>query len=340
MKVNNKSISLVSLSIIVLVGMIVLMSGLNEPSHAQGGATATVNATSSPAQGGTLTPSAPTTPAAGGTQTPGAMMTPTISMEGSSSLLQEVAKSPDRYFGQPVTVIGLVGRLISPRVFIVDEGAALDNDGLLVINTSAQELSGDVMQGNRVQVTGVVRQSINLRQEAQNNTTPTAAATVDVAMQPTMDATMQANALTLEQVLGETDLNDFANYTILEVSDANAVTYSPAIGAITNDPGLFYGRPFVIEGRVGRLVTENSFILSDGQAIGARELLVFYGGTEVLTGIVAEGQNVRVRGVVRQYNAPEIGRELGREIDAQIYRDYENYTVLVADSIVPANNGQ
>jgi hypothetical protein len=72
------------------------------------------------------------------------------------------------WYGQVVTLEGEIGDFISTRMFTLGEGAALDNDQVLVVNNSTHTFPPEVMEHARIRVTGRIHPSL----EAVNQGTP------------------------------------------------------------------------------------------------------------------------------------------------------------------------
>ncbi|MDX2161115.1 MAG: hypothetical protein SF162_07315 [bacterium] len=70
--------------------------------------------------------------------------------------LEGLTADPDAYLGQTITLEGVVSNLLNVRAFVLGEGAALDDDQVLVINMTGEEFDIRVTDGTRFVVTGVV----------------------------------------------------------------------------------------------------------------------------------------------------------------------------------------
>jgi hypothetical protein len=70
--------------------------------------------------------------------------------------LESVTADPATYYGQTVTFEGVVEELVNTRSFVLGEGAALDDDQVLVLNNSGQEFNIGLTRDARVSVTGVI----------------------------------------------------------------------------------------------------------------------------------------------------------------------------------------
>lgn len=70
--------------------------------------------------------------------------------------LELVTSEPASFYGQELTLDGVVSELVNIRSFVLGEGAALDDDQVLVLNNSGQEFSIDLTRDASVQVTGTI----------------------------------------------------------------------------------------------------------------------------------------------------------------------------------------
>ena len=70
--------------------------------------------------------------------------------------LESVTADPATYYGQTVMFEGVVAELVNVRSFVLGEGAALDDDQVLVLNNSGQEFNIGLTRDARVSVTGVI----------------------------------------------------------------------------------------------------------------------------------------------------------------------------------------
>ncbi|QPC81793.1 hypothetical protein G4Y79_19180 [Phototrophicus methaneseepsis] len=112
--------------------------------------------------------------------------------------LESVTGTED-YYGQNVTLEGQVREFLGSRIFVLSEGAALDDDAVLVINMGSEEIDLSVVKGTRVSLSGTVQPSLNYITDNEL-TAPvyTPADDVDmgtdVDMEPTADMAMEMTA--------------------------------------------------------------------------------------------------------------------------------------------------
>ncbi len=74
--------------------------------------------------------------------------------------LENVTANHTSCYGQEVTLTGVIEDLLNVRTFVLGEGAALDDDKVLVINNTGQEFDLRVARDQNVQVIGTVWPSI------------------------------------------------------------------------------------------------------------------------------------------------------------------------------------
>jgi hypothetical protein len=90
--------------------------------------------------------------------------TPAVPAEGEvieGLTLESITADPGAVYGQEVTLEGVLTEFINVRTFVLSEGAALDDDKVLVINSTPIEFDPTLVTGERVRITGVVMPSYN-----------------------------------------------------------------------------------------------------------------------------------------------------------------------------------
>jgi hypothetical protein len=75
--------------------------------------------------------------------------------------LENLTADPKSYYGQQVSLEGVVEDMLNVRAFILGEGAPVDNDQVLVINTSGKEFDIRLTKGARFRIIGTVYASFN-----------------------------------------------------------------------------------------------------------------------------------------------------------------------------------
>lgn len=83
-----------------------------------------------------------------------------VAAQEDEGLTLETITGTDEYYGQNVTLEGHVREFISPRIFVLSEGAALDDDAVLVVNLSSN-IDSNIYKGAQASVSGTVQPSLN-----------------------------------------------------------------------------------------------------------------------------------------------------------------------------------
>ncbi len=81
-------------------------------------------------------------------------------MEGG---LEEVTADSAAYWGKTVTLEGTLVEYLNSTIFVLGEGAALDDDRVLVINDTGRPLPANFIRGSRISITGAVLPSFDAR---------------------------------------------------------------------------------------------------------------------------------------------------------------------------------
>lgn len=287
--------------------------------------------------------------------------------EATETSLEELTSGTEQFVGQRVSFEGVIESLANVKILVVGEGAVIDDDRVLVVNQTNEEFDLSFSEGARVYVTGVFQPSIQAQMDnavtaRDSAVTPlpdgaTAEADVDapdvpdlnetpatpsLTQQPDMDVTIEATQETqtdleseifsLQSLLDETQLEQYRNYTIVELTSLSDLTLVVALGEISGNADQYYDRSLMVQGTVEKLVSDNAFVLNEGGLLNNNRLLVMdAAGIAGLT----EGQNVRVFGTVKPYDVPTLEQDLGLTLDQTVFADYQDYTVVEANRIVP-----
>lgn len=149
--------------------------------------------------------------------------------------LETVTADPAAYIGQTITLEGVVQDLINVRAFVLGEGAALDNDQVLVINASGEEFDLRLTDGARFSLTGTVYASFadggftqvvaeNVTMMGMNMTaTPGAMATEDAMMEATAETSMM-----MDRTINLADMiipDALFGFTIINLTDINNLQF-------------------------------------------------------------------------------------------------------------------
>jgi hypothetical protein len=170
---------------------------------------------------------------------------PVIPAEGEvieGPTLESVTADPGAIYGQEVTLEGVLAEFVNVRTFVLSEGAALDDDKVLVINNTPIEFDPTLVTGERVRITGVVMPSYNeggFDQVISNFMSLIVPAQAPVESQPPADAvpadTTTTDATPADSTAAEATPADGAG--VVEETPADATTgdttaATPADGAI------------------------------------------------------------------------------------------------------------
>ncbi len=147
--------------------------------------------------------------------------------------LEGLTGDPSLYVGQTVSLEGVVENLVNVRAFVFGEGVAIDNDQVLVVNTSGEEFDIRVTDGSRFVVTGTVYPSFAdggltqiIARMAEAGELDGAMATEDAAdMMATVDP-MMGGMMPRSTNLAEMIVPDaLFDYTIVELASADALQF-------------------------------------------------------------------------------------------------------------------
>lgn len=163
--------------------------------------------------------------------------TPTLINNGENveilNTLEDITADSSVYFGQPVTVEGVIEELVNVRTFVLGEGAALDDDKVLVINNTGQEFGLNITRDQRVRVTGTIypsRSSGGFDQIGANSGTNPMMTDDAMMTTPMVDAMADAT-LTPMMSSGMIDWanfplrDEFNDYTLLLLSSVDEIIY-------------------------------------------------------------------------------------------------------------------
>jgi hypothetical protein len=210
--------------------------------------------------------------------------------------ISEITDRPNtNLIGKTVTVSGEIEEVISPKVFIIEGERFFNDPELLVVNLSGSPIVND----SNIQVTGKVRQFSKSEIEKQFN-------------------------LKLTQELA-------AEFRGKPVLIAKAVVLTPEPGELAEEPSPFMGKTVTLKGKVEKAISRNAFTLDDEEFIGGKELLVV--GTMPVISSIDAGETVRVTGLIRQFVAAEIEKDLDIKLQSGLKVEYEGKAVAIAQSV-------
>ncbi len=138
-------------------------------------------------------------------------------------------------------------------------------------------------------------------------------------------------ACTTEEVSEET--SDTTDETT-EVSEATQENVS--VGQLTDELSAYLGETVTVRQDVQELVGDSAFLLDDDQFFGGEEVLVINASEEGLMLVEGEGTEVQVTGEVREFLMADLEQEYDVELDPDLFAEYEQQPVIVAQSLALA----
>lgn len=120
------------------------------------------------------------------------------------------------------------------------------------------------------------------------------------------------------------------------------------VSGILANPEQYYGQNVEIRGGVGQVIEPRALVMLDSRdlrgssaipesTITDKGLLVI--NTSRNNPTLSERQNVRASGVLQPFDIAAIEQNLGVDLDDDLYTEYEDRPVLLADQIRPAQGG-
>lgn len=157
-----------------------------------------------------------------------------------SATLGDVTANSPAYYGQQVTLEGVLEEYVNARTFVLSEGAVLFDSKVLVINNTPQEFDLNLVTGERVRITGIVMPSYNEGGFSQiinnfnsmirpaNPAVPAVPADPNTPAQPAQPAEPAVPAGTLDFTpLTNAIADRYPHFTILEVTSMDGVWFVP-----------------------------------------------------------------------------------------------------------------
>ena len=166
--------------------------------------------------------------------------------------------------GKTVTIRSEPVRKLGPSTFTVSDGDFFGSESILVVNASGKPFVLPAESGQKVQVTGTVRNFVLADIEREYK----------LGLEP----------------------NLYAEYESKPAIVAQSMALAPTPGELTSDPQKYYGKTLAVSGEVESLRSPNSFTLDEYKLIGGQDLLVIH---TVPPPSVREGEKVAVTGVLR-----------------------------------------
>lgn len=105
---------------------------------------------------------------------------------------------------------------------------------------------------------------------------------------------------------------------------------------LVNDFQDYIGQTVTVREEVEEIVDDAAFLLDEDQLFGGENLLVINASNEGITLVEGDDTDVQVTGEVREFILVELEREYGFGLDPDLYADYEQQPVIIAQSIALA----
>lgn len=228
--------------------------------------------------------------------------------------VSDITDNPEEYLGETVTVSGEVDDAIGPRAFTIGGQEFYGGDTLLVVSANPLPTIADrpadeaVLTDDVVQVTGPVR---------------------------------RFNLAEFESTIGA-DLDDalFTAYDGQPAVIARSVDLTPRTGAARNqsvpvmianladNPKEYFGQTVTLSGPITNVVGPNAFLLGG-------KVLAVGSGKEAPGGSLTEGNVVQVTGTYRQFDLAAFERELGVDLQDDVFAGWGDRPALLVKQIQP-----
>ena len=120
------------------------------------------------------------------------------------------------------------------------------------------------------------------------------------------------------------------------------------VSAITADPERYYGQDVEVRGGVGQVIEPRALVMLDrrdlrGQAaipeaaLADRGVLVINASNDNPT--LSERQDIQASGTLRPFDIAVVEQDLGVDLDDDLYTEYEDGPVILAERVSPARGG-
>lgn len=118
-------------------------------------------------------------------------------------------------------------------------------------------------------------------------------------------------------------------WIVVEATEPDAPDVGVTVGDITENPTAYMGQNVTVSGEVEEIYTTGAFTL-DGGDWGMDDDLLVVGATAPRA--ITEDDLVQVTGEVRQFTLVDVERDLGADLDDEVFARWENRPVVVAQS--------
>ena len=245
-----------------------------------------------------------------------------------SATAAEIVANAGAYYGQAVTVVGDVDDVLGPRSFVIEDDDVLSFAQLPVVTArpvldrAGQPLDRalDPLSTTNVMVTGTVH---------------------------------QFNLAAFEERLG-LDLDDpqwtawAGKPAIIATSVIPRPRYlswqAATVDDVADHPEVYLGKTVTVRGEVGEALGPRGFALEDDDLLFEDRVLVLTTGQMTdrdgrpLAPNALVDRPVWVTGTVRLFNRAETERDLGIDLDDELFAEWEGQPAIVARSIRPGTD--
>ncbi|MCT7956236.1 hypothetical protein [Laspinema palackyanum] len=220
--------------------------------------------------------------------------------------LEDVAGSPEEFYGQTVTIRGDFQESIDENAFKLTRDGFLFFGGseVLVVNNTGQPIVPPENENISLQVTGEVR---------------------------------QMRVAELEKDFGWDFWNpdQYVEYDQRPVIVAESVALSPDPSQIADNPAQFYGETIAVEGELNEYFTFNAMLLQQDSLIGGGDILVLL---PLEANRVNAGEDIVVTGEVRPFVMADMERDLNTrgwtpEMQKLFAEEFGNRPVMLAENV-------
>ncbi|MDP9314534.1 MAG: hypothetical protein M3R24_27260 [Chloroflexota bacterium] len=245
-----------------------------------------------------------------------------------NATIPEILQTPDQYIGKHVIIAGETLDVLDTNGIVVaanaiEPGMEMADAGLLVLGTQEGLFSfDDEWLSERVLASGIVRSYPDLATlETEIGYDLDDAIYTPFVNKPVLLATamQQANAIDGAAMLGQTD---YANVSVAD---------------IVGEFDTYVGRQVAVQSNVEEVISPQAFTLDEDALLEGgidNDLLVISANQNL--GFINEefvDDGVVVAGTVRQFVIADIERELGYDLDDNLFTDWADKPVIVANVV-------
>lgn len=105
---------------------------------------------------------------------------------------------------------------------------------------------------------------------------------------------------------------------------------------LTDNLSNYIGQTVTVREEADEIIGEAAFLLENDELFGGEEILVINASNEGLFLVEGDDTEVQVTGEVRELIIADIEQEFGLDLDNELYADYEQQPVIIAQSLALA----